>query len=122
MNDFRKLRIWNESIQLTLRAYDLTNHFPKQEEYGLKSQARRASVSIPSNIAEGCSRSSQRDYKRFLEISLGSSFELETQFIIAEALQFIPSNEFNSFISMLHPIQRSINSLTQKIKRDEGLQ
>jgi len=121
MKDFRKLRIWNESIQLTLRAYDLTNFFPKNEEYGLKSQARRASVSIPSNIAEGCSRSSQRDYKRFLEISLGSSFELETQFIIAEALQFIPSNEFNSFISMLHPLQRSINSLTQKIKRDEEI-
>ena len=91
MRNFRKLNIWNQGIDLAVRAYELSKQLPIEERYGLKSQITRAVVSIPSNIAEGCSRTSENEFKRFLEISLGSSFELETDLIIVEKLGFIKS-------------------------------
>ena len=92
MKDFRTLNIWKGGIAIpTLR--DWQNSFLLQKKYGLRSQICRSAVSIPSNIAEGCSRSSQVDFKRFLEIALGSSFELETQLIIIEELSIISAKE-----------------------------
>ena len=73
-------------MQLVIDIYKLSNKLPKEEKYGLKSQITRAAISIPSNIAEGSSRSSDKDFKRFLEISLGSAFELETQLLIIQKL------------------------------------
>ena len=84
MRNFREMKIWNQGIDLAVLAYEITKQFPKEELYGLKSQITRAVVSIPSNIAEGCSRSSEKDFCRFLEISLGSAFEVETDLVIAE--------------------------------------
>jgi four helix bundle protein len=78
MRDFRKLTIWEEGKNIVKQVYQLSFSLPKEEMYGLKSQIQRASVSIPSNIAEGCSRSSDMEFKRYLEIAIGSSFELET--------------------------------------------
>ena len=88
MKDFKKLRIWQKGLQISIGAYKLIETFPKEERYGLSSQITAAAVSIPSNIAEGSSRSSERDYARFIEISLGSSFEFNTQLIIADALKY----------------------------------
>jgi four helix bundle protein len=75
--------VWKESIELVQLVYEITQKFPGDEKFGLVSQLRRASVSVPSNIAEGCSRSSNKEYKRFVEIALVSILELETQLIIA---------------------------------------
>ncbi|MCH8873996.1 four helix bundle protein [candidate division KSB1 bacterium] len=76
MRNFRNLNIWTEGIGIVKQVYKIAELLPSDEKYGLKSQICRAAVSIPSNIAEGCSRNSEIDFKRFLEIALGSSFEL----------------------------------------------
>lgn len=78
MRDFRKLEIWNKGIAIVKTVYAFTADLPKSEKYGLISQMQRCAVSIPSNIAEGCSRNSEIEYKRYLEIAIGSAFELET--------------------------------------------
>jgi four helix bundle protein len=110
MRDFRKLDIWNNSKDFAIEIYSITANFPDYEKFGLRSQINRSSVSIPSNIAEGCSRSSIKDLRRFIEIALGSSFELETQIIISYDLQFIDSDKFERAISRLHEIQKSISA------------
>ncbi len=98
--------------------YEFSNYLPINEKYGLRSQICRASVSIPSNIAEGCSRTSQIEFKRFLEIALGSSFELETQLIIIQDLNLIKGKiiDFDTLYNQLHTLQKRINSLINKIK------
>jgi four helix bundle protein len=83
MKNFKDFDIWNQGIELAVRAYELTKQLPREEIYGLSSQIKRAVVSIPSNIAEGCSRETDKDFKKFVQISLGSAFELETDLIIA---------------------------------------
>ena len=85
----KDLEIWKQGIELVVRIYQATQVFPKDEEYGLKSQMRRAAVSYPSNIAEGAARASRRGYTQFLRVSLGSLSELETQVIIADRLGFL---------------------------------
>lgn len=85
MYNFKQLKVWQKGFAIAVQAFKLAETLPKEQRFGLASQITRASVSIPSNIAEGSSRSSVKDYSRFLEISLGSSYELETQLLIAEA-------------------------------------
>jgi four helix bundle protein len=87
MKNFKELRIWQKGIDIAVRCYKLTATFPVQEKYNIVSQINRAGVSISSNIAEGSSRFSEKDYNRFIEISLGSCFELETQLMIAQKFQ-----------------------------------
>ena len=87
MRNFRNLNIWKNGIKIAKSIYKLSASLPKSEKCGLKSQICRAAVSVPSNIAEGCSRSSEMEYKRFLEFSIGSLFELETQLIIIMELE-----------------------------------
>ena len=88
MYNFKQLKVWQKGFAIAVQAFTLTETFPKEQKFGLTQQITRASVSIPSNIAEGSSRSSVKDYSRFLEISLGSSYELETQLLISEAVKF----------------------------------
>ena len=88
MRNFKELNIWQKGFQVAINCFKLTAKFPPHEKFGLISQITRAGVSIPSNIAEGSSRSSDKDYKRFIEISLGSCFEAETQLLIAKELGF----------------------------------
>ena len=88
MRNFKELKIWQKGFEIAINSYKLTATFPHQEKYGLVSQINRAAVSIPSNIAEGSSRNSDKDYNRFIEISLGSCFEVETQLLIAKALNY----------------------------------
>ena len=116
MRDFRKLTIWNLSIDLVVIIYKITSSFPDSEKFGLQSQMRRASVSIPSNIAEGCSRAGQMDFKRFLEISLGSLFELESQLIISEKLNYIEIGYLEEILQIVNGLQKQINNLISKIK------
>ena len=89
----KDMEIWKKSIDLVTRVYEITKTFPDDEKFGLVSQIRRASVSIPSNIAEGAARNSDKEMIRFLDISLGSIAELETQLIIAENLKYVNSTD-----------------------------
>lgn len=91
MHDFKKLNVWQKSRQLVKDIYEVTQNFPKEEMYGLTSQIRRSAVSIPSNIAEGCGRETDKDTTHFMTIAMGSSFELETQVILAYDLGYIDS-------------------------------
>ncbi|TCK67727.1 four helix bundle protein [Winogradskyella wandonensis] len=116
MRDFRKLEIWKNGIEIVKQIYQLSNHLPPEEKFGLRSQITRASVSIPSNIAEGCSRNSEIEFKRFLEIAMGSLFEVETQLIIAQELNFIEEKELKGVISSIQIEAKMLNSLINKIK------
>ncbi len=87
--DHKELDAWNESVELSLLIYSVTKSFPKEEQYGLVQQIRRAAISIPSNIAEGCARESTKETIRFLHIALGSLAEMETQILISHRLGFI---------------------------------
>ncbi len=115
MRNFRDLEVWKFSIILVKKIYLITGKFPNEEKFGLVSQINRCSVSIPSNIAEGCSRSSQKDFSRFLQISLGSSFELETQIEIAKEVGFIDENLYSEIIFELNAIQKRIQSLKKYV-------
>jgi four helix bundle protein len=84
MKDFKKLKIWQKGMEIVLKSYQLAKVLPTEERYGLRSQICKSAVSIPSNIAEGSAKSSKKDYKNFLEIALGSSYELKTHILIIE--------------------------------------
>ena len=116
MRNFRTLNIWNNGIDLVKEVYKLSALLPEDEKYGLKSQMCRAAVSVPSNIAEGSSRNSEMEYKRFLEIAIGSLFELETQLIIIQELCFIPEAIINEVSELVHLEQKMINNLITKLK------
>ena len=93
MSDHRNLDVWKLAIDLVSEVYELTKSFPKEENYGLTSQIKRSAISIPSNIAEGSARQSDKELIQFLYIALGSLSELETQFIIAQKLSYIENIE-----------------------------
>ncbi len=115
MRNFRDLEVWKSSIILVKKIYLITSEFPNEEKFGLSSQINRCSISIPSNIAEGCSRTSQKDFSRFLQISLGSSFELETQIEIAKEVGFIDEELYLEIILELNTIQKRIQSLKKYV-------
>jgi four helix bundle protein len=115
MRDFTKYNVWNESVELSVLIYKISTSFPNHEVFGLTSQMRRAAVSVTSNFAEGCSRSSQIEFKRFLEIALGSSFELKTQLMISQRLEYITQEEFDKILTIIDIINKQLNSLRTKI-------
>lgn len=110
MRDFRKLEIWTESVSLAKKIYQVTSGFPSQEKYGMCSQMTRAVVSIASNIAEGCSRKTSLEFSRFLDIALGSSFELETQIEICKQVAYLTEEVCQNLLKDLHLLQKRINA------------
>jgi len=116
IKSYRDLIVWQKSIYLVRNVYILTQKFPKEELYGLTNQMRRCAVSIPSNIAEGYGRNSTGDYKRFLQIAVGSLYELQTQIEISFQLKYLDENNLNSIISLCTEIDKILYSLIQKIK------
>ena len=117
MRDFRKYAVWNLAMELATDIYDYTANFPKEEKYGLAGQIQRAAVSISSNIAEGASRKSEVEFIHFLEIALGSAFELETQLIIANRVGYIAELDVTQLLERLHAIQKGVNHLISVIRR-----
>ncbi|MEX2591385.1 MAG: four helix bundle protein [Anditalea sp.] len=107
MHNFKELKVWQKSVDFAVLIYQLTSKFPSEEKYGLTSQMRRAGVSIPSNIAEGCAKSSQRSFSNALEISLGESFELETQQEISKRNGLIAEHQINDMNSSLTEIHKN---------------
>ena len=120
INSYKDLKVWNKAMDLTTMVYDALKTFPPKEEYGLSSQMRRSSVSIPSNIAEGYGRNSTLDYCRFLQIALGSDYELETQVELARRLDYVDNDTANKLASQLTEVGRMLNSLINKIKPDKN--
>lgn len=116
MSNFRNLMIWQKSMSLTNKIYKSTNNFPKEEIFALTSQIRRSSVSIPSNIAEGFGRDSNKEYLRFLNISIGSLFEMKTQLEIAKNIDYLNEEEFNTLYEDSREIERMLVSFIVKIK------
>ena len=108
----KDLKAWQESMKLAKAVYELTNKFPKEEVYGLSSQMRRAAVSVPSNLAEGAARASNKEFIQFLYIALGSLSELETQWILAKELELAPMvpEEF------IDPIRKMLLGLIRNVK------
>ncbi|SMG52749.1 four helix bundle protein [Marivirga sericea] len=105
-------------MELSLLVYQITSTFPKEERFGLTSQIRRCAVSIPSNIAEGSSRDSSKDFSRFLRISIGSSFELKTQLLLSKDLDFISESDFDAVVEALNEIQKMLNSFIKKMNAE----
>ena len=116
MKDFRNLQVWEKAHALTLDIYKNTASFPKEEMYGLTSQIRRASVSIPSNIAEGCGRDGDAELKRFLLISMGSASEVEYQLLLAHDLTFLNNDVYNQLNSRVVEIKRMLASFIKTLK------
>ncbi|WP_269236855.1 four helix bundle protein [Flavobacterium flavigenum] len=112
MHRFKDLEIWKSSRKFCSEIYSVTSDFPDAERFGLVNQLRRASVSIPSNIAEGCSRSSNKDFSRFLEIAIGSIFEIETQLLISFDLGYIDQMKLDELCLNLDKIVK----MTSKFK------
>lgn len=115
MHNYKKLNVWISSISLVKNIYNLTRKFPKEEMFVLTQQLRRAAISIPSNIAEGAGRNSNAQFKIFLQISIGSCFEVETQLIISKELEYISeeeletiSKELDSIMKMNHNLQKTL--------------
>lgn len=115
MKNFKNLNVWQNGIELVIDIYKKTEDFPKEEIYGLTSQIKRSAMSIPSNIAEGTGRSSDKDFNRFLDVALGSSFELETQLIIANRLKFLDDIDFNKLNQQIDEEQKMIIGLQKTL-------
>ena len=117
-HNFKNLNVWIKSRALIKEVYQLVETFPNDELYGLSSQIKRSAISIPSNIAEGSGRGSDKDFERFLRIALGSSFELQTQLIISEKLGIIGNEDFDNTNNSIEELKKMIwgfkKSLTGK--------
>ncbi len=116
MHRFKDLEIWKLSRQFCSQIYVTTANFPDNEKFGLTNQLRRASVSIPSNIAEGCSRSSNKDFSRFLEIAIGSIYEIETQLLIAFDLGYVNQLKLDELINDLETIVKMISKFRSTLQ------
>ncbi len=117
MRNFRTYHVWAHGIDLVSMIYTMTKHLPDCESYSLVRQMQRAAISVPSNLAEGCGRDGEKDFKRFVEISLGSSYELETQMIIADNLYGIKEFPlYEKTYNLLSKVQAELNALRNKLK------
>lgn len=116
MKDFRQLKVWEKSHQLALAIYKATKDFPKEELYGLTSQIRRSSMSIPTNIAEGCGRFTDADFARFLQMAMGSASETEYQLILARDLDFLPKDMYEKLHSEVEEVKRMLASLLKTLR------
>jgi four helix bundle protein len=117
MRDFRKLKIWSKGIEIAVEVYEMVKNLPDNERYGLVSQMTRAAVSVPSNIAEGSSRSSEKDYSHFLEIALGSAYELETQLIITKLIGFHKDHNIDVLIETVVAEEKMLTGFINQVKK-----
>jgi four helix bundle protein len=117
MKSYKELNVWKKSFELVHSVYRVTRVFPREELFALVSQMRRAAISIPSNIAEGCSRKTTREYIQFVQIAFGSAAELETQIALAKELGYLSDEEFGHLNSKTHEVLKMLNGLLSSLKR-----
>jgi len=115
MHNFKELKVWQLGIKISKQIFLVTRNFPLEERYALTSQLNRCAISIPSNIAEGCGRKSDKEFNQFLSISLGSAFELETQIILAVEFGHLNKEIFNDLITQINEIQKMIGGLQKSL-------
>lgn len=120
MQDFRNLRVWQQTRELTRLVYTVTATFPATERYGLSAQMRSAAISIGANIAEGCGRGSSQDTARFLQVSFGSSTELLHHMITALDLGYLTRDAFDAMESRLDPVRRMLARLMSRLRGASG--
>lgn len=116
MQDFTKLLVWQKSHSFTVNLYKISSSFPQEEKYGLTNQIRRASISIESNIAEGCGRDGDKEFSRFLDIAQGSCYEVKCQIFIARDLGYISADKSNLVVLKIDEIMKMIYGLKSKLK------
>jgi len=117
LKNYKELKVWQRSYQLCLEIYRITKEFPKEERYGLTSQLRRATVSVPSNIAEGYGRKTTADYIRFLYIAYGSNCEIETQILLSGDLGYIEAGKLEIFLERIGEVERMFKALIKSLER-----
>lgn len=118
INDHRDLLVWQKAMDLVVECYRVSAHFPKQEQFGLTSQLRRAAVSVPANIAEGHGRSSTKAYLNHLSIACGSLKELETHLLIAHRLDYVTGDDIASALALSTEVGRMLTGLRKSLDRD----
>ena len=116
MRPHQKLDAWSKSVDFVVEVYKATESFPREETYGLTSQIRRAAISVPTNIAEGAGRYSQKEFAHFVSNAQGSASELETELIIAHRLGYLSEALFSQLMTDLERIGRLITGLTKRIR------
>jgi four helix bundle protein len=116
MRDYAKYEVWVDSMNLVTDIYKITKRFPEDEKSGITNQMRRCAVPVPSNIAEGAGRSSEKDFKRFLEIAMASSFGLKTQVLICRNLDYIDSEMAKNMELIIDKVSKQLNGFIKKLK------
>ena len=119
MHNFSELKVWQKSRELVKEIYKITANYPQLERYNLCSQMQRAAVSVPSTIAEGSGRGSDSDFARFLDMSMGSSHELETQLFVSFDLGYITQEMLDGFLETIWELQKMITGLIYKLRGKE---
>jgi len=115
-HNYKELQFWKRSKKLCVSIYQSTSNFPQEEKFGITNQIRRSAVSIPSNIAGGSSRSSIKDFRRFIEISMGSAYELETQLSIANEIGYLSDNSSKALLSELLSVIQMMSKFKSSLK------
>jgi len=115
MRDFKELKVWEKAHQLTLQVYRITKNFPSDEQFGLTVQLRRAAATVPTNIAEGCGRDSERELARFMSIAAGSASEMEYHLLLACDLNYIQNKTYRELNQQVNEAKRTLNSFIQKL-------
>jgi four helix bundle protein len=116
MRNFRDLQVWNKAHVFTLRLHKVTQNFPREEAYGLTRQIRRASCSIPSNIAEGSGRRGDVEFARFLDIALGSAYEVNYQLLLSKDLGYITEEDYNDLFQGVTEVEKMLIGFIHKIR------
>jgi four helix bundle protein len=116
MQDFTQLKVWQKAHNFTVNLYKLTQDFPTEEKFGLTNQIRRASVSVESNLSEGCGRNGDKEFSRFLDIAQGSAYEVKCQILIARDLGYLDKNKSQLLTDKINEVSRMINALNQKLR------
>jgi four helix bundle protein len=116
MQDFRNLKVWEKAHQLTLKAYGLTRLFPKEETYGLTSQIKRASSSIPINISEGCGRRTNPEIAQFFQIAMGSASEFEYELLLAKDLGYLDPAVYSSIKQDVEEVKKMLAALISRVR------
>jgi four helix bundle protein len=118
VQNFRDLKVWTKAHSLVLAIYQISEPFPSDERYGLTSQMRRAAVSVPTNIAEGCGRSSDADFGRFLHVAMGSASELEYLVLLSRDLKLLSADTHDKINATVEEIKRMLSALVTRLKAD----
>jgi len=118
MHNFKQLTVWQKSMDLVAEIYQVSTSFPSEEKFGLTSQIRRCAVSIPSNIAEGSGRATDKEFVQFLKYSLGSAFEVETQFLLAHRLGFLEAESLEGLESVTKEVQKMLHGFIKKLENN----